>query len=84
MKYNITLRDKEGSRINTEIPLSLEDENNNPSYIEFTTQEMGYLYQILFPTADITVEASKYNSISDTWMVLYSYYHSEKRFVTHE
>jgi hypothetical protein len=33
--------------------------------------------------ADINIEASLYNGISDTWMCMASYYGNEKRFVKH-
>lgn len=46
-------------------------------------KEIGDAIQSLDENADITIEYSVFNSISDTWMNMMSYYPSEERLVHH-
>ena len=82
-EYNL-YKSKKGSPISKH-NFSFEDDEREENLIHFICQSEAEHYEIVCKEGtDITVEVSDYDSIYDIWMVLYSYYYSEKRFVKHE
>lgn len=91
MKYKVELRDSKGrlykdnkGYIVTSNDISFDDGEENESLIHLICEGTSQNYEAIAKEGtDITIEVSDFNSISGTWMVLYSYYHNEKRFVKH-
>ena len=50
---------------------------------KFKMEELGKLISSLNPQAMVEIELLHYNNISNTWMVMCSYYADENRFVKH-
>ena len=50
---------------------------------KFKMEELGKLISSLNPQAMVEIELLLYNNISNTWMVMCSYYADENRFVKH-
>lgn len=86
---SVEIRDDKGKQIkypDTGYPVGdlkflweVRDEN----HLEHLMKHMYYDLKLLLPTCKISFEASVFNSISDTYMLMYSYYGSEARFVKH-
>lgn len=58
-------------------------EVRDEKHLEHLMQDMHKKLSIIMPENKINIEALVFNSISDTYMVMYSYYGSEQRFVKH-
>ncbi len=83
-KINIEVRDGEGKII-------LDDNGNKVTHISFNvemlTSEMEFnlrkLAKLFTPDRQINIEVYVYNSISGTYMNMFSFYVNEGRFVKH-
>lgn len=91
MKYEIDIRDKDGNLYVdsngvkvVRNDFAFERNVRNENTIKEICEDFALMIEAIAKEGtDITIEVSDFNSISDTWMVLYSYYHTEKRFVKH-
>lgn len=91
MKYKIDLRDKNGKLyrdtngiIVTGNDLNFERNVKKEKAIQDICADTAFIYEAIAKEGtDITIEVSHLNEISQTYMVLYSYYHTERKFVKH-
>ena len=92
MKYNIELRDKNGnlfvdkhgSKIGHNA-FSFDDPEESPELIQLICQRTAEVYEAITPPkTKINISVMDYSHISNTYPVYHSYYHDEKRFITHE
>ena len=92
MKYNIELRDsnselyrdKEGFYITSNQFSFIGDDNDSDARIESNCYKLAENFKsVTKPGTKITVEVCMFNTISSTWMQVYSLYYEEKRFIKH-
>jgi hypothetical protein len=84
---NIDVRDSKGKiirdadgimHVNFKIDLVVTKEQ-----LEREMIKLGNSLMVWMPKNKVNIDASVFNSISGTWMTMYSYYATEKRFVKH-
>lgn len=92
MKYNVELRDcyHELYRDNQAYYITsndfsfIGDDNDSESTIETNCYRLAEKFKAISKDGtQITIEVCTYNTISSTWMQLYSLYYNEKRFIKH-
>jgi hypothetical protein len=87
-KYAITVevRDENHKLIkdidgNPVVDIKFELEVFSEKNLEHRMREIGNNLKVWLPNRDINVEASVFNSISDTYMSMYAFYVNENRYV---
>jgi hypothetical protein len=84
---SIEVRDSEGKMIVNEIGNKVDnisyDVEMLPSNMEANLTRLARTLKALMPDRQINIFAYVKNSISGTWMNMFSYYVDEKRFVKH-
>ena len=79
-EYHNSIKDSDGLKVlGVQVQLEAEDYGE----LEVKMKSLCNDLQVWMPTHTIDIYASLYNSISDTYMNMASYYGEEKRFVTH-
>jgi hypothetical protein len=88
--YNIEIevRDSNGKIICDEnghkfISLQMDFNYSNVSLLELEMIKIGKTLIVWMPQNNIEIKASIFNSISGTWMCMFSYYANQKRFIEH-
>ncbi len=84
---NVDVRDSKGKIIldsegNKHFSFKL-NLNVSSEQLEREMIALGSTLNAWMPKNKINIDASVFNSISGTWMTMYSYYATEKRFVKH-
>ena len=84
----IEVRDSNGKIIFDErgfkfTSLQIDSSVTNESLLERQMVHICETLKVWMPQNKIDIQASVLNSISGTWMCMYSYYGSEKRFIKH-
>lgn len=76
----ISIRTKvKGKSIYTSIPTSLEYEQEKE--IEYLMKDIARMVEYLNPSAELDVSYMVHNNIGGSWMEMYTYYPTEKRFI---
>jgi len=86
-KFNIDIRDSKGKIIldpegNKQFSLSY-DVEMVPENMEFNLRHLANKLKTFMPKRKINIDVSVHNSISGTYMTMFSFYVNEDRFIKH-
>ena len=79
-KKSISIRVKEEGKKSVRTTIDVE---YGDAVAKYKMKEIGDLISSINPDAMVEVEFLIYSNVSDTWMVMSSYYADEKRMVKH-
>lgn len=90
--FYVNVRDKEGNRYkdsedNKILEFKFCEEFNdgvNDSFFERECRRYHRRFKAISPESDISIDVRDYNSLTQTWPSLYSFYGAENRFVKHD
>lgn len=87
LHYAVTVRDSRGNLFKMDsgaVVLSFKfTDDTKEENIEAICRTEAQKYETISPNSRIDIEVRYCNKISNTYPSLYSYYHTEKRFVKH-